>query len=605
MELTLRRKILLIISVTIVCSLVLLYAVSSNILLGGFAKVEDQDTRKNVKRVVEALENEKSDLNGYASDWAAWDPSYEFVNNPDDSFVKENIPDESVFDIGLDLFLFANSTGKTVFAGGYDLQNRTRAKVSEGLKDHLFPGSPLLRHSDKEGSMTGIIMLPEGPMLVVSRPVMDSARKKPISGTMVWGRYLNDARIKRLAGKTHISITVYRLDDTQMPSDIQAARDSISEDTQIIVRPLGEQSIAGYTMIKDIYGTPAFILRIDIPRAIYGQGQSGVRYLMLSLIIIGLFFSGMYLWFLERSILSRFASLNADVSSIGEGGNISGRVRMEGNDELSSLAVSINMMLESKERALMQSRRAEEIRRENERLVYVNKARSEFLANMSHELRTPLNAIIGFSELMKQYPGKLNEKYERYVNNILTSGKDLLGLVDDILDLNNAEAGKIELVFEKTSVPEVVDETLDLIKENAAKGNIIIKKELDPALQYVYADRQRFKQILFNLLSNAVKFSKPEGGNITIAAYKEGDIAKLSISDTGIGIREEDMGKIFKEFEQFDWLSSRKDGGAGLGLSISKKLVELHGGRITVESKYGKGSTFTFILPIRIKISMP
>jgi signal transduction histidine kinase len=446
--------------------------------------------------------------------------------------------------------------------------------------------------------MTGIIMLPEGPMLVVSRPVQDVARMKPISGTMVWGSYLNDARIERLAEKTHLSITMSRLDDPQMPKDFQEARDSISEDTQIIVRPLDERSIAGYTMIKDIYGTPAFILRIDMPRDIYSNGKSGVGYLILSLIIIGLFFSGMYLWLLERSILSRFASLNTDISSIGEGGNISRRVRIEGNDELSSLAGSINMMLESKERAIVQSRRAEEIRRENKRLVYMNKARSEFMANMSHELRTPLNAIIGFSELMKQYPGKLNEKYERYVNNILTGGKQLLGLVDGILDLSNAEAGNIELVIEKMSVPEVVDETLDLIKENAAKGNIIIKIELDPALQYVYADRQRFKQILFNLLSNAVKFSKPEGGTVTIASSKEGDIAKLLISDTGIGIREEDIGKIFKEFERFDWLSSRKDFGAVLGLSISKKLVELHGGTITVESRYGQGSTFTFILPI-------
>jgi signal transduction histidine kinase len=143
-----------------------------------------------------------------------------------------------------------------------------------------------------------------------------------------------------------------------------------------------------------------------------------------------------------------------------------------------------------------------------------------------------------------------------------------------------------------------INETLVLIKEKAAKNNVIIKKEFDHQLEFIEADKQRIKQILFNLLSNAVKFSKEEGGTLTIKTRKEGDMAKISVSDTGIGIRGEDVGKLFKEFQQLDSGITRKYGGTGLGLAITKKLVELHGGKIIVESKYCEGSTFTFFVPL-------
>ncbi len=250
-------------------------------------------------------------------------------------------------------------------------------------------------------------------------------------------------------------------------------------------------------------------------------------------------------------------------------------------------------------RNVTELKKAEVTRFENIQLVLANKAKSDFLAHMSHELRTPLNAINGFSELMKQgITGKLNEKQEQYIDNILISGKHLLALINDILDLSKVEAGKIELVIGKISVPETIDEAVTLVKEKAMKHKVVIKKDIDPQLE-IEADRQRFKQILFNLLSNAVKFSKPEGGTVTITAKKEDDIARISVSDTGIGIREENIKKLFTEFEQLDSGITRKYGGTGLGLAITKKLVDLHGGKIWAGSTYGEGSTFTFILPLK------
>lgn len=221
---------------------------------------------------------------------------------------------------------------------------------------------------------------------------------------------------------------------------------------------------------------------------------------------------------------------------------------------------------------------------------------------MSHELRTPLNSIIGFSELLNNKDmGELNEKQQRFADNVHSSGKHLLSLIDDILDITRVESGKMDINIEKVYVSKVINESADIIKEKAAKQNIRIITQVSPEIEIIETDAKRFRQVLNNLLDNAVKFSKLEGGTVTIAAVKEEDMAKFSVSDTGIGIKKEDIGRLFHSFEPLDAGLSRKYGGTGLGLAVSKKLVELLGGRITAESKYGEGSTFSFTLPLKVK----
>ncbi|MCG2738536.1 MAG: PAS domain S-box protein, partial [Candidatus Methanoperedenaceae archaeon] len=250
-------------------------------------------------------------------------------------------------------------------------------------------------------------------------------------------------------------------------------------------------------------------------------------------------------------------------------------------------------------RDITERKRAEEIESENMRLAIVIKAKSELLPAISHDLGTPLNAMIGFSELLKQeIPGKLNDKQKMYLENILTSSKRMLDIVDDVHDLGRAETGKIGLETEKISVPDILDETIGLFKDNAAKRNVAFKKETDPELEFIETDRKRFRQVVLNLLSNAVKYSKPEGGTVTITAKKQGVLAKFAVIDNGIGIKEENLGKLFLPFEQLDLGIASKYGSTGLGLVITKKLIELQGGEISVKSKYGEGSTFTFTLPI-------
>ena len=249
--------------------------------------------------------------------------------------------------------------------------------------------------------------------------------------------------------------------------------------------------------------------------------------------------------------------------------------------------------------AIQNARLFREIEDKSKQIEAANRHKSEFLANMSHELRTPLNAVIGFSEvLLERMFGEVNEKQEEYLQDILSSGKHLLSLINDILDLSKIEAGRMELEALPFDLPAALDNALTLIKERAARNSIGLAVHVDPRIGEVVADERKVKQVLLNLLSNAVKFT-PEGGTITMAAVLNGGMVEISVADTGIGIAPEDQAAVFEEFRQVGTDYARKREGTGLGLALARRLVELHGGTLTLQSELGKGSTFTFTIPVR------
>ncbi len=228
----------------------------------------------------------------------------------------------------------------------------------------------------------------------------------------------------------------------------------------------------------------------------------------------------------------------------------------------------------------------------------VNDTKSEFFAGISHELRTPLNSIIGFSELIltREY-GELTPEQERFILNVLTSGKNLLELINDILDLSKIESGKMCIYYENFSVEQAIDETKISVYPLALKKNIDLTTVIDPDIGNVWADHVKFNHILLNLLSNAIKFT-PGGGNITVTGRVKDDELLISVQDSGIGIAESEKQKLFKSFVQLNSQGKRPKEGTGLGLALVKEFVQMQGGRVWVESEIGKGSTFTFTLPL-------
>ena len=238
--------------------------------------------------------------------------------------------------------------------------------------------------------------------------------------------------------------------------------------------------------------------------------------------------------------------------------------------------------------AIQNARLFREIEEKSKQIEAANRHKSEFLANMSHELRTPLNAIIGFSEVLgERMFGELNEKQAEYTDDILSSGRHLLSLINEILDLSKVEAGRMELELATFDLPLAIDNARTFVRERATKHGINLDVTVDERLGDFVGDERKIKQILLNLLSNAVKFT-PEGGRIGIKARQADGSVEISVSDTGIGIAPEDQARIFEEFRQVGADYAHKVEGTGLGLTLAKKFVELHGGKIWVESEVGK-----------------
>ena len=310
---------------------------------------------------------------------------------------------------------------------------------------------------------------------------------------------------------------------------------------------------------------------------------------------------------LARNLVRPIESIQAAAARMGSGA-LNQRIEISSRDELGALADEFNRMaarLQASYAGLeeeVQVRTRElatalaELDEKSRELEAASHHKSEFLANMSHELRTPLNAISGFSQVLRrQLFGEINEKQAEYLDDILASARHLLSLIDDVLDLSKVEAGQIDLEVVPFSLPGALERGVVMVRERATKADIRVSLEVDPRVDTVMGDERRISQVVFNLLSNAVKFT-PTGGSVDIAAERRDGEVRVSVSDNGPGIAPEDQQRIFGEFQQAAAGRTQREG-TGLGLALSKRLVELHGGRIWVESEPGKGSTFAFTLP--------
>jgi len=307
----------------------------------------------------------------------------------------------------------------------------------------------------------------------------------------------------------------------------------------------------------------------------------GSQHLFIGVAAGSVFVALMLAVILSRALTVPIRKMDTRLAAIGSG-DFSGHVDVVNRDELGTLATNLNRM-------------NDELGRLYEELENASRHKSEFLANMSHELRTPLNAVIGFSEVLQdRLFGDLNEKQAEYVADIHTSGRHLLALINDILDLSKIEAGRMELQVSSFALSEVLQNSVALLRERATRQGISLGLEVDPSAGVIEADERKLNQVLFNLLSNAVKFTS-NGGHIEVSARGDGGEVVVSVRDDGVGIAAADQARIFEEFQQAG--TSQMQEGTGLGLALSRRFVELHGGRLWVESEPGKGSTFRFTLP--------
>ena len=719
---TLRKKTLIIISITFLGLITTLYFIAQNFLFDNLLKIEANNTHQNVNRVLGALSSELSFMEATTGDWAAWDDTYAFIDNANEEYMESNLVDSTFTGLNINLILYTDTTGETVFGKAVDLLTEEEVPIPPGLLEHLASNDLLLFHPDTESSITGLIITPEGPLLVASRPILTSEDEGPIRGTLMMGRYLDTSKIEQLAEETRLSIAVRLFTDPQMPSDFRVAQISLSDESPVYIQPLDEQSVAGYVLLKDIYGEAGLVLRVDIPRDIYAQGQTSFTYLTVSLIVIGLVLSAVTILILEGQVLSKLSFLNRSISNISTSGNLSERIAMSGKDELSDLSDTINSMLtvlqqshnylqESEEKlqltfdaiadgvtvsdlngdvvqvneaairmysydnkadivgrstfdfiieddrlraienlkrtlndgytadigytflskdgrqfpgeisaAVLQDaagnptgfvsitkniterRQAEEklqklyeqetkLRRELESEIA---KRVEFTRALVHELKTPLTAVMASSELLATE--RQEEPWLSLSQNIYRSASNLNERIGELLDLARGEVGMLHLELRPVDPLQMLNAIFKDMSPVISMNKQTLLSELPDSLPLITADEDRLRQVVLNLLDNATKFT-PDGGTITLLSKEMNGFLVMAVRDTGRGITLEEQQRLFQPYHRLESDRERLSG-LGLGLVLSKTFVELHGGQMWLESERGKGSTFSFSIPL-------
>ncbi|MCT7985580.1 HAMP domain-containing protein [Laspinema sp. A4] len=406
---TLRKKTLLAIGLTLAGLLGVVHLTSSTILLNGFTALEQKEAKRNIQRVLDAFSNYQQELQALNFQWGVWDETYQFIEKSNIDYIDRNLGEVNLAALRVNAILFINSESQLVFGQGFDLIRQQLVPIPEEISQQIAATS--IEVLKPKSSWVGIVTINNRPMTIAAGPILNSQGNLPTRGTLAIARFLDREEIQRLAKLTHLDVRAYGIMDPTTPVELQGTIARLSEmsaNPPILIEPLSQEWMAGYSLLRDIYGKPAVLLELNIPRDIYHQGQASGRYMMVSLAIVGLVFGVCTLLLLEKMVLARLFYLSKDVKQIDNSRDLALRVSVSGKDELSSLSQTINAMLDT----LESSAKALEIEREKAERLLLNilpeviadrlKGHEENIADTFAEVTVLFADIVGFTQLSAQ-----------------------------------------------------------------------------------------------------------------------------------------------------------------------------------------------------------
>ena len=594
---TLRKRTLLLSSLILAAFLVAINVIASIIFERSIRDIEHQLAHADGARIRNAINLEIDALVSANRDYSSWDDTYTFALDHNAAYL-DMIDAATLQNLGISSFAVLDRMGRIVVLRTIDRDTGKEIAAPADLHSLLVAGA--LTAPEHNAPLAGIAAVDAGVMLFASLPILYNDGSGPPAGTLITGKVLTASDIEAIGALTQLELVYHRL-PSQSPITMIAPilPELLTAPDGTAIHILDSNRIGVFTLLRDMVDTPVAVIGAVQPRPIYNQGQISIRYLVVGLLLLGLAIGFANTWMLDRVVLRRMAHLSQEVTAIGEAGNAEARVTVVGKDEIGVLSAAINAMLGK----LAQTEDA--LREAKKDAISANEAKSRFLANMSHEIRTPLNAVMGMTGLLRE--SELNDEQREYVETIYQGSESLLTIISDILDFSKIEAGKLELEEQPFNLRTAIELTLDIMSTRASEKGLELLYYVDPGVPAVIrGDSVRLRQILLNLVANAIKFTERgevlvtvrRGGHAPHNNHQNGLLLHLSVADTGIGIPPDRADRLFRQFSQVDVSTTRKYGGTGLGLAISKRLAELMGGDMWVESTGipGEGSIFHFTI---------
>jgi signal transduction histidine kinase/CheY-like chemotaxis protein len=493
------------------------------------------------------------------------------------------------------MMLIFDVQGNRLYGSLTDPSTGISLLLEEELLQPLVPGHPLVTHDANSQGLTGMLQTRVGLMQIVAYPILTSEATGPIAGSFVVGQFLTDERVTELSRRTTAKLSLYSATAEETPAAAAEMIQKLSDTQQSQQWDYTGESARGYWLLQDVFGAPAALFQVDIPRRIVQIGshtiQTATRFLALASAI---FLLAAWL-FMRRLIVVPVRKLTEQIFTIQQTGTLEFDPGPDRSDEVGVLARTFGDMTSK----LSKARQALETA--HDEAVAMSKTKGEFLARMSHEIRTPMNGVLGMTELLRDTV--LDSKQQRFAETIHESAESLLHIINDILDFSKIEAGKLRLELIDVDLRVLLEETVEGLAGHAHRKGLELINSVPPDLHTsVQADPVRIRQVLTNLVGNAIKFTERGEVAVRLTATKvdtERSGFLFEVTDTGIGIRPEKQAAIFDSFTQEDGTTTRLYGGTGLGLAISEQIVDLMGGVLTVESQPGEGSTFSFTLDLK------